>query len=95
VRDNRTHTITPAGELDLATAAEVDAELLRVEGTDAAEIVLDLSELTFCDSSGVRLCLAADTRSRADSDRLSMIKPPDRVYRVFVISGLVERLPWR
>ncbi len=53
-REGVVHTIGLIGELDLATADDVQAELERVEATDASSIVLDLSGLTFMDSTGVR-----------------------------------------
>jgi anti-sigma B factor antagonist len=93
-RDGGTHRIAPTGELDLATAADVEAELLRVEATDAEAIVLDLSGVDFIDSSGIRLIVTADARSRADSNRLSLVRPSDGVFRVFEICGVADRLPF-
>jgi anti-sigma B factor antagonist len=93
-RDGGTHRISPSGELDLATAPDLEAELLRVEATDADAIVLDLSGLDFIDSNGIRLVVMADARSRADSDRLALVRPSDGVFRVFVICGVADRLPF-
>jgi anti-anti-sigma regulatory factor len=45
-RDGVLQTLSVDGELDLATADELERELVRVEGTDALSIVLDLSALT-------------------------------------------------
>ena len=64
-RDGVLHTISVQGELDLATADLLERELVRVEGSDALSIVLDLSGLTFVDSTGVRLLISAHARSRA------------------------------
>jgi anti-sigma B factor antagonist len=89
-----THTVAPSGELDLATAPELEAELLRIEATDAARVVLDLSGLRFIDTTGIRLVLSADARSRADSNRLELLRPADSVFRVFVICGCADRLPF-
>jgi anti-anti-sigma factor len=88
------HTISVDGELDLATCDAAEQELLRVEGTDAAAIVLDLSGLTFMDSTGVRLVMAANARSRADANRLRLVRGPRAVQRVFELCGVVELLPF-
>jgi anti-anti-sigma factor len=88
------HVIALSGELDLATAEIVDAELQRVEAGDARAIVVDLSELTFIDSSGVRLIYTADVRSRQDSDRLVIRRGPAKVQRIFVMTDLESRLPF-
>lgn len=93
-RAGHVHTIALAGELDLASAAEVEAELRRVEATDAEAIVLDLSRLTFIDSTGIRLVVTADARSRADANRLSLLRGPAAIQRVFTITGVADRLPF-
>jgi anti-anti-sigma factor len=88
------HTIRVEGELDLATAEQLERELVRVEGSDALSIVLDLSALEFIDSTGVRLILQADARSRADSQRLALLRGPRAVQRVFELTGILDRLPF-
>jgi anti-sigma B factor antagonist len=93
-RDGDVHVIAVVGELDLATAAGLEAELLNVEAGDATAIVLDLSGLSFMDSTGARLVLQADARSRADSNRLTLRRGSRAVQRVFEISGIAERLPF-
>lgn len=74
-REHDTDVIALVGELDLANAADVEAELLRVEATDAHAIVLDLSGLTFMDSTGIRMLVVSYSRARADSNRLTIIRP--------------------
>jgi stage II sporulation protein AA (anti-sigma F factor antagonist) len=94
VREGHAHVIRLFGELDLATAPEVEHELQGIEQSDAKTIVLDLSQLTFMDSSGVRLVLRAEARSRADSNRLRLRRGPASVQRVFAITGLDGVLPF-
>lgn len=92
-RDTDIHTITLSGELDLATAGDVERELLGAEADGAATIVLDLADLTFLDSTGVRLLILADARSRSNGHSLTLRRPPDHVRRVLRICGIAERLP--
>jgi anti-anti-sigma factor len=93
-RDGDAHVIGLSGELDLATAANVEQELRRVEATDASSIVVDLSGLTFMDSTGVRLVWQAQARSRADANRLTLLRGPRTVQRVFAITGIADMLPF-
>lgn len=93
-REGEIHTISLIGELDLATADDVEAELERVEATDAASIVLDLSALTFMDSTGVRLLVNAHARSRTDSSRLTLLRGGAAVQRVLELSGVDVLLPF-
>lgn len=93
-REGDTHTICAMGELDLATVGALEQELERVESTDAESIVVDLSGLTFMDSTGVRLMLRADARSRADANRLTLLRGPAAVQRVLELSGVEQQLPF-
>ena len=93
-REGDVQTICLSGELDLANTEGVQRELQRVEATDVEAIIVDLSGLTFMDSSGVRLVVSADARSRADSDRLTLLRGPASVQRVFALSGFEDRLPF-
>ena len=91
-RDGDVHTVAVGGEMDIANAAKVEQELIRVEATDAGAIVLDLSGLAFIDSTGIRMLLMADARSRTDGDRLVLRRPPDAVQRVLRLAGVDHRL---
>ena len=93
-RDGEIHTISVAGELDLSNAADVEQELVAVERTGVATVLLDLSGLRFMDTSGIRLLLTADARARANGHRLGVRRPPANVMRVLTIAGIADRLPF-
>lgn len=93
-REGDVHTICLFGELDLATVPDVEEEIQRVEATDAAAIIVDLSGLTFMDSTGVRLMLSADARSRANANRLTLLRGPAAVQRVLELCGVERLLPF-
>jgi anti-sigma B factor antagonist len=93
-RDGDGHTIRLSGELDLASAGDVEHELERVEATDARSILVDLSGLTFMDSTGLRLLLGAHARLREQDDRLALRRGPRSVQRVFELSGVDDLLPF-
>ena len=80
------------GELDLSTVAKVQEELRRVEASSPATLVVDLSKLTFLDSTGLRCIVTADERARAEGRRIVIVRGPDAVQRVFAITRLEERL---
>jgi anti-anti-sigma factor len=82
------------GELDLATVDEADAKLQLAEAEGRETVVLDLSELTFMDSTGLRLVLRAVRRSSENGYRLQLISAPPPVQRVFRVTGLEPRLPF-
>ena len=80
------------GELDLSTVEKVEDELRRIEDRADRLLVLDLSGLTFLDSTGLRLMVTADQRARKTGRRLALVKGPETVHRVFTITKLDERL---
>jgi anti-sigma B factor antagonist len=80
------------GELDLSTVGKVEEELRRVEGDAPQVVVLDLSGLSFLDSSGLRCLVRADERARDAGRRLVLVRGPDAVQKVFEITRLEERL---
>jgi anti-sigma B factor antagonist len=81
-----------SGELDLASAPRVEEELRSVELQSPPLIVLDLRELTFMDSTGLRLLVLADSRARDAGRRLTIVPGPDTVQRVFHVTGLDNHL---
>jgi anti-anti-sigma factor len=80
------------GELDLSTVAKVQEELRKVEATAPPTVVVDLSKLTFLDSTGLRCIVTADERARDEGRRVVIVRGPDPVQRVFAITRLEERL---
>jgi anti-anti-sigma factor len=80
------------GELDLSTVAKVQEALRRVEQAGSPTVVIDLSKLTFLDSTGLRCIVTADERARDVGRRLVIVRGPDPVQRVFSITRLEERL---
>lgn len=93
VRNGRSTHIAPCGELDIATTPELEQALADATASAVAEIVLDLRELTFMDSTGLRALAQANTRADARGVALSIIRGPRQIERVLEISGLGSLLP--
>ena len=93
-RTGAVHTLRLSGDLDLATTNRVEAELKRVEAGDARTIVIDLSDLTFINSTGVHLLVDASLRSRADATGLTLLRGSPTVQRVLQICGVEPALPF-
>jgi anti-anti-sigma factor len=82
------------GELDIDTVRRVQDAVEELRARAVGEIVLDLSELTFVDSSGLRLFIVLDQRADSEGWRLGLIRPPRRAMTVFEVSGVEESLPF-
>ncbi len=90
--DGEQVTVSLRGELDLSTVGKVQEELNRAEASDATVVVLDLSNLTFLDSTGLRAVVTAHERAAEQGRRFVIVRGPDAVQRVFTITRLEERL---
>jgi anti-sigma B factor antagonist len=94
VRSERTgpvHRITPTGELDMATVPILEREYDAAYALDeTTTIVIDLTELEFIDSTGLRLLLELNDRP---ADRLRVVNGSPEVQRLFDITGVRDVLP--
>jgi anti-anti-sigma factor len=80
-----------AGDVDLATATVLDDELRRAEESESL-IVLDLGEVLFMDSTGLRTVIAADQRLRDSGGSLRIVNVPAQVSRLFDLVGISQHL---
>ena len=92
-REGGVHRLTPIGELDLATAPLLESAFDAVFRDDDAEmIVVDLTELSFMDSTGIHLLIRM-RGACADADRLRVINGSRAVERVLDLTGVRAHLP--
>lgn len=80
------------GELDISSAGRVEEQLGKVQDGGLELFVLDLRELEFMDSTGLRLIVRADEAAREKGTRFVIVRGPEPVQRVFEIVGLDSRL---
>lgn len=84
-----------AGELDLATVPEAEAAIIEARSIGAGPLELDLGELTFVDSTGLRLIMEINSTCVRDGCSLSIVPGPRGVQRVFDVSGVLGILPFK
>ena len=79
------------GELDLATAPAFEAELTAaLERGGPVEV--DLRELEFIDSTGIRILLAANKRVGQNNGAFTLRSGSPQVQRIFEVTGLFDTL---
>jgi anti-sigma B factor antagonist len=93
--DGTRRTLVLSGELDMLVAPELEAAVRRLCDDGAGELVLDLRELTFMDSTGLRGTLAAYEFCRQSGYSFAVIPGPRQVQTVFELTGLADRLPFQ
>ena len=90
-RDGAVH-VALSGELDISTAQQLEDDLKRVEAARPELIVLDLRDLSFMDSTGLRLLILADQRAKEEGRRFAIGRGNEMIQRVLHITRLDERL---
>ena len=82
-----------SGELDLSSALVFDEELKRIEdNADSSTLILDLHELKFMDSTGLRLILSAHSRARKCGRQLRIVLANKAMRKIFQLTGMLDRL---
>jgi anti-anti-sigma factor len=92
--DQGHRTLNLRGELDVASAGRLEAAVLEVCADGTTGLTLDLSELTFIDSTGLRAVLLAKDLTDHRGLRFSIVPGPQKIQRVFEVAGLLDVLPW-
>lgn len=87
--------VRPIGELDLASAPALSAVLLNQPRDGLNSLVLDLSGLTFLDSSGLRVIVAAHRHAVREGYGFSLTSVTPAIARRFKITGLDTLIPIR
>jgi anti-sigma B factor antagonist len=93
VKEGDTHTISLCGELDLANAGTAETALEASLADKTSQVVVDMRELEFIDSTGIALLVAA-LGHNGNEERVRFIpSTAPAVTRVLNLTGLAERLP--
>ena len=83
--------IAVAGELDIATAPSLCALLDATRAGRRPRLLVDLTDVGFCDSTGLRALLGAASEVRTHGGRFALVCPPDSgVARLLDVVGAAE-----
>jgi anti-sigma B factor antagonist len=80
--------VEASGELDFFTGSEFSACLASAIGSGAGRVVVDLTQVTFIDSSALGTLIGAARQSAQQTNELMIVCPPGNVARIIAISGL-------
>ena len=84
--------LAASGELDLRTSPELETRLERVWNAGAELVILDLRQIEFMDSTGLRVLLGAHQRAQESGRRFALVKGADQVERVLTLTGVRDLL---
>jgi anti-sigma B factor antagonist len=91
--DDTTPVLSVRGEIDVSTAPELRDRLLGVAQDGHSTVVVDLSEVTFLDSTALGVLVSGLKRFRAAGGDLRLVVTGRSVTKVLEITGLNEVFP--
>ena len=86
--EGRSALVRVRGDFDLQVAEQIADSVIEAESTEPDLLVFDLSEVSFMDSTGMGVVVAAHLRAIDASRQLVIVMPPTNVRRAFEIAGL-------
>jgi anti-sigma B factor antagonist len=85
--------VSPSGDLDLATAPALRAELVDASRSGSTLVVLDLAQVPFLDSVGMSVLIGGHKRLRHTGGRLHLAAPSSFVRRALGLARLDAIIP--
>ena len=82
------YVITVSGEVDLATSPELDTAIIAAIESGTSSVAIDLTDVSFMDSSGLGVIVRGLKRCREADKDLDLVITNERVLKVFGITGL-------
>jgi anti-anti-sigma factor len=95
VRNRVDVAVVAVGELDLVSAERFGEEVRDVMAAGFAEIVLDLGQVDFIDSTGLRVLLSLRNDAKRNQRTLTLVPPTPAARRMFEITGTRGLFDWR
>ena len=87
---NGLYVVSLTGELDIASAPELPRRLDTLHAAGRYHVVVDLSKLTFIDSSGINALVVAAKAIQGNGGEMTLVAPTPHTQRVFEIVHLSE-----
>ncbi len=89
--EKNTLVVKLAGEFDLAVADKLRTDLDNaLDNNEIRHIVLNLTNVTYIDSSGLGVILGRYKRLAQHGGKMAFVKPQPQVKRILEISGLLN-----
>ncbi|MBF0566275.1 MAG: STAS domain-containing protein [Nitrospirae bacterium] len=83
-----TSVIVLSGEIDMYTSPKLREKLLHLVKKEATPVIVDLSKVTYIDSSGIATFVESFKRMKSYEGKLQLVSIPDRVMNIFNFSKL-------
>jgi len=85
--------VTVSGEIDVATAPQLQESLHALIAQGRSSLVIDLLAVTFLDSTALGVLVGALKRCREQGGDLQLVMADARIMKIFEITGLHKVFP--
>ena len=86
-------TVTLAGEVDVYTAPMLKEKLVALVESGCVDVVVDLRDVGFIDSSGLGVLVSALRRARERNGTVRIVCTRESILKIFRITGLDKVFP--
>jgi anti-anti-sigma factor len=90
--EDRASVFAISGELDLASAPELESHIAQAFQSGAKMVIVDLRELEFIDSTGLSVLVKAHQQAQEAGCELGIVNGGAQVRRLLSLTGVTERL---
>jgi anti-sigma B factor antagonist len=87
-------TVVPVGDLDLGSVDVLEREVDELRRAGFERIVIDLRQVEFIDSQGLRLLIVLRNAAKRERQTLRLIAGSDAVQRLFAMTGTLGLFDW-
>ncbi|MDX6678985.1 MAG: anti-sigma factor antagonist [Solirubrobacteraceae bacterium] len=95
VHDRDEVVVELTGELDIASADELEREIRELRADGVACVVIDLRGVDFLDSTGLRTLISLRNAAKRAGHGLVVVPGPPRVQRIFELTATRSLFDWR
>jgi anti-anti-sigma factor len=90
--DIKAKMIKLSGEMDAAAAASVQTEIDKLIQDGCVGLTLDMSEVKYIDSSGIRVLLGTYKKLAKQAGKMNLLKPSEPVVMILELADLTDIL---
>jgi anti-sigma B factor antagonist len=88
VEDNGAVTVRLAGDYDVSTAATITDQVRRALAGGAREVVVDMADVVFMDSTALGALIEANHASHDAGAELRLVRVPANTHRLLTLTAL-------
>ena len=88
--EEKLHLFVLHGDLDVATSPALRAALVEAASSGKHDLIVDLSNLEFLDSTGLGALIGANKRAKEQGGEVRLITQEGQILRLLRITGLLD-----